>query len=238
MNTFFRNNSYLLRPIKRLARLLALFITLSLFCAFVCSCQKKDKETDYYAYISELRSNILLAQDDDFSLRVYAVEKEYPYATDGVKHETTKRMELYLIAPSFEKQCTIAFEVDGKSYGGELSFDSVKAQYYYSCSLDISSLEQLPCNIRFGEREKVLVAKTVKTPSTLTPKKVLQSVKEKESELFSSLTDEYGFTGEIYLRLIFEEKPYYYLGVIDKKGNITAFLINAENGNILAKRQS
>ena len=120
----------------------------------------------------------------------------------------------------------------------EFSFDSVKAQYYYSCSLDISSLEQLPCNIRFGEREKVLVAKTVKTPSTLTTKKVFQSVKEKESELFSSLTDEYGFAGEIYLRLIFEEKPYYYVGVIDKKGNITAFLINAENGNILAKRQS
>lgn len=237
MNTFFRHNRYLLRPLKRLARLLALFITLSLFCAFVCSC-KKTEEVDYYAYVSELRSNILLAKDDNFSLRVYAVEKEYPYAMDGVKHETTNRMELYLIAPSFEKQCTIAFEVDGKSYGGELSFDSVKAQYYYSCSLDISSLEQLSCKISFGKNEKVLVAKTVKSPSTLTPRNILQSVKEKESELFSSLTDEYGFAGEIYLRLIFEEKPYYYLGVIDKKGNITAFLINAESGNILAKRQS
>ena len=68
-------------------------------------------------------------------------------------------------------------------------------------------------------------------------KQILQNLQKTESELFSSLTDEYGFAGEIYIRLIFEERPYYYLGVIDRNGKITAFLLSAETGKILAKRQ-
>ena len=236
MNTFFCDNSSFLRPLKRLARLIALFFLLAIVCAVTVGCQKN--EVDYYAYVSELRSNILLAEEEEFSLRVYAVEKEYPYATDGIKRETTKRTEIYLLTPSGEKTCNLSFEVDGKEYGGEMSFNNVKTEYYFSCSLDASTLQELQCNITFGETEKQLLAKTVKTENTLTPKKILQTLQNKEKELFSSLTDEYGFAGEIYLRLIFEETPYYYVGVIDRNGKITAFLINAENGNILAKRQS
>ena len=52
------------------------------------------------------------------------------------------------------------------------------------------------------------------------------------------MTDKYGFTGEIYLRLIYEETAYYYVGIIDRNGNIYAFLVNAQTGKILAKRQS
>ena len=118
-----------------------------------------------------------------------------------------------------------------------MSFDNVKTEYYFSCTLDTSNISELHFLIRFGESEKSLTAKTVKTQATLPPEKILLSLSQTETELFSALTDEYGFAGEIYLRLIFEESPYYYIGVIDKNGNITAFLLHAESGKILAKRQ-
>ena len=235
MNTFFRNHSPFPRPLKRFFRLLALFVVLLIACTLVVGCKKSDP--DYFAFVSENRSNILLAEEDGFSLRVYAVEKEYPYLADGIKRETSTRTEIYLTAPSGDKTYNLAFEIDGKSYGGELSFDNVKTEYYFSCSADAGNLQTLQCTLSFGETQKVLTAQTVKTPDTLSSKQILQNLQKTESELFSSLTDEYGFAGEIYIRLIFEEHPYYYLGVIDGSGKITAFLLSAETGKILAKRQ-
>ena len=129
MNAFFNEHTSLLRPIKRLVRLFALLVALTA-CVLLASCKKK--EVDYFSYVSELRSNILLASDEDFSLRAYAVEKEYPYSTDGVKRDCTKRAEVYLIAPSGDKNCNISFSVDEKEYGGEMSFDNVKTEYYFS----------------------------------------------------------------------------------------------------------
>ena len=52
------------------------------------------------------------------------------------------------------------------------------------------------------------------------------------------MTDKYGFAGEIYIRLLYEEAPYYYVGIIDRSGGCNAFLMNAETGKILARRQS
>ena len=234
MNAFFNEHSSLLRPIKRLVRLLVLLVVL-IVCVSLAACKKN--EVDYFSYVSELRGNILLASDEDFSLRVYAVEKEYPYFADGIKRDCTTRTEVYLVAPSGDKNCNISFSVDGKEYGGEMSFDNVKSEYYFSCTLDTSRASEINFLIRFGETEKSLTAKTVKTQATLPPEKILLSLSQTETELFSSLTDEYGFAGEIYLRLIFEESPYYYIGVIDRNGNITAFLLHAESGKILAKRQ-
>ena len=203
----------------------------------ICFCSCKSK-LEYFNYVSELRSNIFLAQNEDFSLRIYAVEKENPYAPDGIKKETSHRTEVYLVAPSGEKNCELSFSVDGKNYGGEMSFDNVRAEYYYSCTLDISALTELPCEITYGESQLTLTAHSVKTPSVISPYNLLQTLIQTETELFSSLTDKYGFAGEIYIRLLYEDSPYYYVGVMDRNGNAHAFLINAQTGKILAKRQA
>lgn len=50
------------------------------------------------------------------------------------------------------------------------------------------------------------------------------------------MTDANGFAGEIYLRLIYEDVPYYYVGIIDREGRIFALLVDSEDGKILAKR--
>ncbi|MBQ3220958.1 MAG: hypothetical protein IJB34_03230 [Clostridia bacterium] len=205
---------------------------------FILPLSACSKEIDYYEFVSESRSNILLAQTETLDLRVYAVEKEQPYAADGIKRETSARTEIRLTAPSGDKVCTIAFSVNGKDYGGEMSFDNVKTEYYYFCTLDASALQTLDCTIDYGGETTLLQATTVRTENTLTPNGALKTLCETEKELFSALTDEYGFAGEIHLRLIYEEHPYYYLGVIDRNGNTTAYLMNGETGKLLAKRES
>lgn len=217
-----------LHPKALIAALLCLLILP--FCA--CS-----QTVNYADYVSELRSNIFLAETDDFHLRIYAVSKESPYLLDGAKRETTNRCELYLVAPSFEKECVLFFTVNGEKYGGELSFDNVKNEYFFSCTLDVSTLKQIDCTFTYGGVETALCAKSVLTDDTLSPDKALNELVKVESEFFSKMTDSYGFTGEICIRLLYEDAPYYYVGVIGQDGKTTAFLLNGKTGKLLAKRQ-
>ncbi len=223
----------ILHPKKRFLHAI-LLLSVIFFGFFFTACNKK---VDYFSYVSELRSNILCAQTDNYFLSVYAVEKEYPYSLDGVKRETSMRTEIRLLAPSGDKTYEISFQLNDTTYGGEMSYDNVRAEYYYSCSLDVSSLSQIECMLICGDEQIPLCAKTVKTENTLSPQDVLAKLQETESELFTSLTDKYGFAGEIYMRLLYEDFPYYYVGVIDRNGNTTAFLMNGETGKVLARRQ-
>ena len=211
------------------------FFSLCVFGFFLSACEKK---IDYFQYVSELRNNIFLAQTEDISLRIYAVAKETPYVADGIPKEVSKRTEVYLTAPSGDKICKLSFNVNGKNHGGEMSYDNVKAEYYYSCSLDVSSCTEITCKIEYGESSMQLTALSVLKNNTISPKEILNTVQLAEKDLFTSLTDKYGFAGEIYLRLIYEDAPYYYLGIIERSGKVNAFLINAQTGKILARRQS
>ena len=234
MNVFSILKSGFSRPIKALRTALAILLLVCLS-AFLFSCKK---EIRYFDYVSELRNNVFLASDDEFSLRIYSVEKESPYSADGVPRETNVRTEIWLVAPSGEQECNVSFVIDGETHGGEMSYDNVKAEYYLSCNLDISTLSTLTCSVVYGETTRELTAKSVLSKDTLPPETVLKNLVLSEQELFSSMTDKYGFAGEIYLRLIYEDSPYYYVGVIDRSGKTNAFLINATSGKILAKRQS
>ncbi len=221
---------------KRKQKIFFSFILFAIFvfCSLFASCKK---ETDYSQYVSELRSNILLCENGELSVRVYAVEKESPYAPDGVKREISKRTELYLQAPSGECEYILSFSVNGKNYHGDAVYDNVKGEYYFSCSADVSTLTTLPILIEFEENKIEMNAKSVRSETMLSPLKALEKLQTENAELFTSLTDKYGFAGEIYIRLIFEDSAYYYFGIIEKSGKITAFLMNAESGKILAKRE-
>jgi len=213
--------------------LISLFLLFSL--ALFSACKK---QVDYFSYVSELRSNILIAQEGELSLRIFSVFKESPYESDGIKMEIFERTEFYLTAPSGDKEYTLSFCVDDQEINAVMSFDNVKCEYYYFCNLDTASLTSLDCTISCQENTQTFLAKSIKTPNTLAPTSILDIVKENEQELFASLTDKYGFAGEIYLRLIYEDAPYYYVGIIDRNGKVNAFLLNGETGKILAKRTS
>ena len=206
----------------------------SLLCMLgMCGCSKS---VDYFSYVSELRSNILVAKSTEYYLRIYATNKESPYSADGIPREKFDRTEIYLSAPNGDGACVISFTVNDKTYSGEMSYDNARGEYYYYCSLDSSNCDSISCKIICNQDEFVMNAHSVLDGSELSAKELLKQVKAENGELFTSMTDKYGFIGEIYMRLIYEDAPYYYVGIIDRDGNIHAFLLNAKTGKILAKR--
>ena len=232
MNNFFRQKTRRI-PARNIGKLTALLL-LPATLAALASCSGK---TDYSEYVSELRSNVLTCEYNNLSLRVYATEKETPYAADGYCRETTPRAEIWLTAPTGIDSYEISFLYDGREYGGDMSFDNVKTEYYYSCTLDISEAAQIDFTVSWEDGSAELSAASVRTEDMLSPKQILEKVRTAESEKFSSMTDRNGFRGEIYMRLIYEDAPYYYLGIIDRDGGILALLVDSKDGKILARRE-
>ena len=232
MRSIFQSTKPYTRAIKRVLLLLCVCLSVFALLAFVAC----GNTINYFSYVSELRDNVFLAENEHFSLRAYALEKESPYVTDGIVCEKNVRTEIYLSAPSGEKDCTVLFVINNTEYGGEMSYDNVKGEYFYACPVSSSAQSEIVFRLNYNGETVSLTAKSVCTNDTLSAKSALNVVIESESELFSSLTDKYGFAGEIYMRLLYEDAPFYYVGVIDRQGNVTAFLLNATTGRILAKR--
>ena len=233
--TFHFGKTSILRAVWFFIGLLALLI---LGLSFLAPIVKDAGKVDYFDYVSELRSNVLTAEAKNYALRVYALEKETPYAADGVRREMTRRAEVYFIAPSGDKTATVSFSVDSNDYGGEMSYDNVKEEYFFSVSADVSALRSLDVRIRYGNEEISLTARTIKTETTLSPREILEKLKENEPTVFETLTNENGFVGEINLRLISDDSPYYYVGLIEKSGKTRAYLLTSDTGRVLAKRES
>ena len=227
----FTQKKIILRPISLLCLLCALPFFLFLFALSGCK-----QTVDYFSYVSEFRNNIFLAETGGLYLRIHSVLKETPYAADGVAHESSARTEVFLSAPEGTQNYTFTMEVDGKQYGGELAYDNVKAEYFLSFSLDISTLKELPCVLEYGENSLSLTATSVLRNETVDAQNILENVRAYAPDVFENLTDKYGFKGEIYLRLLYEDAPYYYVGVMDRNGDIYAFLVNATNGKVIARR--
>ena len=212
----------------------AAFVTVFCFGAFGC----KKSKTDLFDNVSELRDNVFIAQCDDVYLQIYSIVRETPYLADGIRRELSRFSEFHITAPAAYNRVDISFEINGKRYGGDTSYDNVKSEYFYSCSVDLSNEKSLPVKLNCGGKELSVNANSVITENTVTPKRALNALYRAEKDKIDGLTDKYGFAGEIRVRLIYEEAPYYYIGIIEKNGRVSAYLMNAENEKILAKRES
>lgn len=220
---------------KRIYRLLSLFFALLFGCLLFSSCKA---QTDYFSRVSENRSNIFLCGTENFSLKIYAATRENPYVADGVPREPVPKTEVFLTAAETTEAPVIALAVNGREYGGDMSFDNAKTVYYYSCTLDSSECVSIPVRVTYKGTTVETNAVSVKTETTLSPRAALETVLKSESEKINSMTDKNGFAGEFYIRLICEDELYYYVGIVDRNGKILSLLLNAESGKILAKRES
>ncbi len=195
------------------------------------------KTVDYFDCVSELRSNVLVAAKGNLAICAYATDKETPYAADGIKRAVSSRAEVYLTAPTGIDSYDLSFTYEGKEYGGDMSFDNIRLEYFFSCTLDISAAKEIVFTVACEDTTVELTAESVVTEEVMAPRDILEKVRAAENERFKAMTDKNGFAGEIYMRLIYEDTPYYYVGVIDREGRICALLVDSKDGKILAKRE-
>lgn len=214
------------------------FLCLSMLFMSACNSQN----VNYCDYVSEYRSEIYRAENEGYALIATFSDREYPYAPDGVCAHKESLVEIYLTAPDNTKNYKISFGLpNGEVCGGDMSFDSVYARFFYSQSLatlDSDTINFTVSDEKDSTADVKLEAKRAKEGNELPMSEIITKLAEQKADLFAALTKGNVFSGEITVRLVYNEKCYYYVGVTDANGETNCFLTDAYTGKILAERKS
>ena len=212
----------------------ALFLLLSLLSlAVLTGC----KGTDYTKYLSDVRSDLFAAETEDFSLTISCVTRETPYAADGIACNTQKLVEIAL-KPSQDTDGSKIYRIalSGEpAVSGELSYRTVKGDYFLSQG--VSAFPEGSVTVRLSEDGKTteIAATSVRTEKTLSPEDALNFAVDAERELIGRMTAGSAFEGEFTVRLMRRSRNYYFVGITGKQEN-AALLLDAETGEVLARR--
>ena len=191
------------------------------------------KTYDYTAHLSEIRRDIFLAETEEFTLTLSCAEREHPYASDGVACPRSMLMEAVLI-PKDKSVESFTILLDG--WGGEMSFRNVRGDWFYSQGVTSFPEGSVSLRISWEDGETEVAATSVKTENTLSCKEALARAVEEEKALVKSMTREGAFRGEFYVRLLRRDKNYYYVGIVNEAGETVSLLLDAESGEVLARR--
>ena len=128
-------------------------------------------------------------------------------------------------------------EVQVEQLGGEMNYQAVTRQYYLSLTAAAFDKSGVEVTLTADGKKETYTALSVKDNNVMSCEKAVECVAEYASELFEGLTANNLFDGEIFVRLLYDEGCYYYVGVCDKDKHITAFLIDGERGKVIAKKE-
>lgn len=187
---------------------------------------------DYTRYISEKRTEVYLYEDDAVSVKIQCSEKEQPFAADGYVGAVSPLCEIFVTLPKNPEE----LEVSVEGHGGEMNYQAVDKRFYLSFSAPAFNKDGVEVTLTYGGEQKTFNALSVKYAGVMSCEQAVNCVVEHDRALFEGLTKNNLFDGEIFVRLLFDEGCYYYVGVCDKSCHITAFLIDGESGKILATK--
>lgn len=187
---------------------------------------------DYSDRVSEIRSDLFLAETQDFSLTLSCVSREYPYADDGIPCPMSDMVEICIV-PARETGTVEVYCDDG--WGGEASFSAVFGDYRFSQGVDAFPQSSVSLRVVLDGESTEIAATSVKNEATLTPQDALDRLVKAEKETLGRMEQDGVLCAEFCIRLLRRDKNYYYAAVTDGKER-TALLLDAETGEILARR--
>ncbi len=187
---------------------------------------------DYTQRVSEVRSDLFLAETEDFSLTLACISREYPYADDGIPCPMTDSVEVTL-APKGD--VPDGAEVYFETCGGEASFSAAFGDFRFSQGVTEFPQDSVLVRVVWGGESVELAATSVKTETTLSVKDALAAFVAAEEETLQAMRRDGAFCGEICIRLLRRDKNYYYAAVTDGTQR-TALLLDADTGEVLARR--
>lgn len=190
-------------------------------------------QTDYTKYISEKRSEIYIYQDDNIDIAVHCVSREQPYNADGICGNMCDLVEIFVkISPVPE---SVEIEIGG--YSGEMNYEAVQTRFTVSYSAPAFKADGIDITLIVDGKENNYRVLSVLDSGVLNCKQALKCAIEHDRELFKSLTSKKDFAGEIYVRLLYDDGCYYYVGVCDRDRNITAYLLDGGIGKVIATKK-
>lgn len=171
--------------------------------------------------------------DDSVEITVHCVSREQPYNADGICGDRCDLVEIFvkLIPTPGSVEISIA------DYTVEMNYEAVNTRFTASYSAPAFKSEGIDVMVTADGKEKNYRVLSVLDSGVLSCEQVLGCAIEYDKELFKSLTRKKDFAGEIYIRLLYDEGCYYYVGVCDRDKNITAYLLDGGIGKVIATKK-
>ena len=211
-------------------KFLLLFLTATVALFLFSGCKK---QVDYLNYISEKRSNIYLYADDEYEIKIQVSQREVPYSTDGIRGEVSGFCEIFVTLPKNYDEV----EIHAGNIEGEMNYRAVENCYYLSQSDGNIAGDSVLVTLTFNGESKEFTVISVLYDGVITCEEAVKCAIDYDGALFKSLTNKDIFLGEIFVRLLYDDGCYYYVGVCDRNKKITAYLIDGERGTVIATKE-
>lgn len=191
---------------------------------------------DYSAHISDERSDLFVAETEEFTLTVSCVTRENPYLLDGIVATRSKLVEAVLAEHTPTGAEYEVYFLEDVPRGGDMSFRSTTGDYSYTRSVETFPSGSVSVRVVKNGAQTDLLATSVKTEHTLSVQSALDKAISAEKTRVDAMTRDGAFCGEFHVRLLHRDKNYYYVGIIDEQGGILSLLLDSETGEVLARR--
>ncbi len=205
--------------------------------ATLSACNSKP---DYLSYVSELRKDVFIGEQDNFYVVVYAGNKESPATFDGIKQDSLLCLGFKIIQKEeVGSQITVKFSVGDKQYSAPLTFNPVKSTLF--CDVEVSALPEKNFTVElcYGEESVTVNTTSQLNENTVSYTQALESAIAKGEAFLKEHTEKGVLKAEIVIRLLCENgKNYYYVGFICDKGLKKAYLIEGSTGEVVAEKDN
>lgn len=209
------------------------FIIAALLCTFLIPLAGCAKSVDYTEYISERRVNLYFYSDDETDVKIYCSRREQPYSADGFCGEACDVVEIFVKFARNPDEVVLTMQ----EHTGEMSYESVENRYFLSFTAPAYTCDSLTVSLNCDGNDRQITALGALNAGVMSCEDALKCVVEYDRALFDGLTRNGLFHGEIFVRLLYDDGCYYYVGVCDKEKKIHAYLLDGERGKIIATKQ-
>lgn len=215
-------------------KIVYLIITIAML--FVTSSCKS--EVDLTAYVSQLRENVYACEVDGVKISVYSERRESPFIADSYVGKLKNILIVKIDAPTIVDDAKISISYDDISANGTFDYNPIGAKY-----TTVIEVEKLPTKQEFngvfmvGEKQTEVLFKSTVASGSISSKDAINSVKKYDSKTINNLFNSDRVEAEIHIRIMpGGERNYYYVGLVTKDGNTTAYLVDGTSGEVLAKK--
>ena len=209
------------------------FIAVICAAAAVLSISGCAVNVDYTRYITESRSEIYIYSDDDTNIKIYCVSREQPYCADGICGNLCNLREIFITFTKTPESVEII--IDG--FTAEMNYEAVEKQFTLNYSAAALNADGVDISLICDGIQKNYRVLNVKDNGVISCEQAVKCAAEYDAELFKNLTTRRDFKGEIYVRLLYDEGCYYYVGVCDRDKNITAYLLDGGIGKVITSKK-
>ena len=205
-------------------------------CSLACFYLGCERSSWLLPYVSELKKDIYVGDNQDFNLKAYYGYKENPYVSDG-KVEPHPYTLTFMLLDIKESQTAYSLTIPCLN-DCKLQFKKNNSGKLVS-SVEIEDFNQTSFDVKLQFSSQIIDVKmsSIVPENCLSLDSVLKKIEAEQSNLINNYVLDSNFNAEIYARVIVkDDKVYWYIAFANKDG-LKAFLVDGESGEVLAIRE-